>query len=102
MIARHAVQHLANLPDHFLLDVTEKLQSQMNVRDLRPRHFHASMRAFQPRLCGRDGVTNLLRYLNRDEREDHFFSNSRRNISNAFCDAKNLNVSRSKISIWRF
>src|ERR1044071_8364970 len=101
MATGDCLERRANLLNSLFLDITEKLQRQMQVVDFRPRNFHAGMRPFQPRLSLAEGGAHLVRQVNCNECSHHFLSNCCRHTASASCDAKNLNVSRSNNSMWR-
>src|SRR6266850_810338 len=93
---RDRLQSRLDLLDDRFVDVAEKLQREVEIVDLRPRDFHPNVRSFQPRLCLADGDPHIVRNVDGDEGTDHFLRISRRTASSAYCDTKNLKVSRSK------
>src|SRR5579862_5254129 len=73
----------------------------MQVRNLRPGNLRPKRGLLQFRLCLLHGVLNFNGNIDGNERAHHFLRSSRRTASSAYCEAKNLNVSRSKVSTCR-
>src|ERR1017187_2157676 len=102
MLRGDGLQRGPDLLHRRLLDRAEKLERKMEILNLRPGDLHANVHLLEPCLRIVDGNAHPLREINGNEGADHFLRNSRRTTSSAYCETKNLNVSRSRARTWRW